>query len=97
MPGAGKYARKLLAACAFDRSKAARFAVRDKDDKALFNDVFLPYLPEAFRLARSLTGSTNDAEDVVQEAAIRAFRGINTFGAVNARAWSSDDRPQHGL
>ncbi|MEH2511850.1 RNA polymerase sigma factor (sigma-70 family) [Nitrobacteraceae bacterium AZCC 1564] len=62
--------------------------MRDKDDKALFDEVFLPYLPEAFRLARSLTGNTSDAEDVVQDAAIRAFRGIHTFGAVNARAWS---------
>ena len=62
--------------------------MQDKGDKALFDEVFVPYLPEAFRLARSLTGSTNDAEDVVQDAAIRAFRGINTFGAINARAWS---------
>ena len=62
--------------------------MRDKDDKALFDEVFLPYLPEAFRLARSLTGSISDAEDVVQDAAIRAFRGIRTFEAVNARAWS---------
>ena len=62
--------------------------MRDKDDKALFDEVFLPHLPEAFRLARSLTGNASDAEDVVQDAAIRAFRGIRTFGAVNARAWS---------
>jgi RNA polymerase sigma factor (sigma-70 family) len=62
--------------------------VPGKDDKTLFDEVFLPYLPEAFRLARSLTGSASDAEDVVQDAAIRAFRGINSFGAVNARAWS---------
>jgi RNA polymerase sigma factor (sigma-70 family) len=30
----------------------------------------------------------NDTEDVVQDAALRAFRGIKSFGAVNARAWS---------
>src|ERR1700749_1798012 len=35
-----------------------------------------------------LTGNAYDAEDVVQDAALRAFRGIKTFGAVNARAWS---------
>ncbi|MBX9710297.1 MAG: hypothetical protein K2X60_04625, partial [Xanthobacteraceae bacterium] len=63
-------------------------AVRDKDDKSLFAEIFLPYLPEAFRLARWLTGSASDAEDVVQDSAIRALRGIKTFGAVNARAWS---------
>lgn len=70
------------------RVDAIGLAVRDKDDKALFAEVFLPYLPEAFRLARWLTGSASDAEDVVQDAAIRAFRGINGFGAVNARAWT---------
>jgi RNA polymerase sigma factor (sigma-70 family) len=35
-----------------------------------------------------LTGNAYDAEDVVQDAALRAFRGIKSFGAVNARAWS---------
>jgi RNA polymerase sigma factor (sigma-70 family) len=36
----------------------------------------------------ALTGNAYDAEDVVQDAALRAFRGIKGFGAVNARAWS---------
>lgn len=45
-------------------------------------------MPEAYRLAQWLTGNASDAEDIVQEAAIRAFRGIKNFGAVNARAWS---------
>lgn len=62
--------------------------MRDRDDKTLFDEIFLPYLPEAFRLARWLTGSASDAEDVVQDSAIRAFRAIGTFEAVNARAWS---------
>jgi RNA polymerase sigma-70 factor (ECF subfamily) len=54
----------------------------------VFDEVFLPHMAEAYRLAQWLTGNANDAEDVVQDAAIRAFRGIKTFGAVNARAWS---------
>jgi RNA polymerase sigma factor (sigma-70 family) len=45
-------------------------------------------MSEAYRLAQWLSGNASDAEDIVQEAAIRAFRGINGFGAVNARAWS---------
>jgi RNA polymerase sigma factor (sigma-70 family) len=45
-------------------------------------------MAEAFRLARWLTGNASDAEDVLQDAALRAFRGIKGFGAVNARAWS---------
>jgi RNA polymerase sigma-70 factor (ECF subfamily) len=70
------------------RSQARGVAVQDKDDHALFDEIFLPYLAEAYRLAEWLTGSRPDAEDVVQDAALRAFRGIKGFGAVNARAWS---------
>jgi RNA polymerase sigma factor (sigma-70 family) len=62
--------------------------VQRMDERAAFDEVFLPHLPEAYRLAQWLTGSASDAEDVVQEAALRAFRGIKNFGAVNARAWS---------
>jgi RNA polymerase sigma factor (sigma-70 family) len=62
--------------------------VQNNDERAAFDEVFLPHLPEAYRLAQWLAGSASDAEDIVQEAAIRAFRGIKSFGAVNARAWS---------
>ncbi len=62
--------------------------VQNKDERSTFDEVFLPYLPEAYRLAQWLAGSASDAEDIVQEAALRAFRGIKGFGAVNARAWS---------
>ena len=62
--------------------------VQNKDDRSAFDEVFLPHMPEAYRLAQWLAGNASDAEDIVQEAAIRAFRGIRSFGAVNARAWS---------
>jgi len=62
--------------------------VQNTDERAAFDEVFLPHMPEAYRLAQWLTGNASDAEDIVQEAAIRAFRGIKNFGAVNARAWS---------
>ncbi len=62
--------------------------VQSSDERATFDEVFAPHLPEAFRLAQWLTGSASDAEDIVQEAALRAFRGLRNFGAVNARAWS---------
>ena len=58
------------------------------DERAAFEEVFLPHLPEAYRLAQWLAGNASDAEDIVQEAALRAYRGIRNFGAVNARAWS---------
>jgi RNA polymerase sigma factor (sigma-70 family) len=62
--------------------------LQSRDERALFDEVFLPHMAEAYRLARWLTGNSYDAEDVVQVAALRAFRGIKGFGAVNARAWS---------
>jgi len=68
--------------------QASGSLVQSKDDRAMFDEVFLPHMAEAYRLAHWLTGNAYDAEDVVQDAALRAFRGIKTFGAVNARAWS---------
>jgi RNA polymerase sigma-70 factor (ECF subfamily) len=58
-----------------------------EDDQARFRRVVLPHLADAYALARWLTGSRADAEDVVQEACLRAFRGIGGFAGVNARAW----------
>jgi len=52
-----------------------------------FDDVVLPHLEAAHRLARWLTGNDNDAEDVVQEASLRAFRYFRTFTGGNGRAW----------
>src|SRR6266481_1508804 len=74
--------------CLSGQQQAPSSIVQNKDDRAVFDEVFLPHMAEAYRLAQLLTGNACDAEDVVQDAALRAFRGIKTFGAVNARAWS---------
>jgi RNA polymerase sigma factor (sigma-70 family) len=55
--------------------------------QARFHTVVPPHLAEARALARSLTRSGADSEDVVQEACLRAFRGIAGFEGNNARAW----------
>jgi RNA polymerase sigma factor (sigma-70 family) len=52
-----------------------------------FEDVVLPHLDAAYRLARWRTGNEHDAEDVVQEASLRAFRYFQTFTGGNGRAW----------
>jgi len=57
------------------------------DDKAQFAAVVMPYLGEAYALARWMTGTRSDAEDVVQEASLRAFRAIRRYAGGNARAW----------
>jgi RNA polymerase sigma-70 factor, ECF subfamily len=57
------------------------------EDRARFASVVLPHLADAYALARWLTGDRTDAEDVVQEACLRAFRGIGSYAGGNARAW----------
>jgi RNA polymerase sigma factor (sigma-70 family) len=54
---------------------------------ARFNRVIAPYLGDAYSLGRWLTGSGPDAEDIVQEASLRALRGIDGLADGSARAW----------
>ena len=54
---------------------------------ASFDEIVLPHLDAAYRLARWLMRNEQDAEDVVQEAALRAFRYFRTFTGGNGRAW----------
>ena len=61
--------------------------MEEQSDQARFAEVFLPHLVDAFRLARWLAGARTDAEDIVQEAAMRAFKAIRGFTGGNARAW----------
>jgi RNA polymerase sigma factor (sigma-70 family) len=52
-----------------------------------FARIVLPYLAEAYVLARGLTGNGTDAEDIVQEASLSAYRAIASFANGNARHW----------
>jgi RNA polymerase sigma-70 factor, ECF subfamily len=54
---------------------------------ACFDDAVLPHLDAAYRLARWLLRNDQDAEDAVQEAALRAFKYFRTFSGGNGRAW----------
>ncbi len=47
----------------------------------------LPHLDAAYNLARFLMRNEPDAEDVVQEASLRAFRFFEGFRGENSRAW----------
>lgn len=63
---------------------------RTAEDPAIgesFDAVVLPHLDAAYRLARWLTRNEHDAEDVVQEASLRALRYFRTFTGGNGRAW----------
>nr|WP_255541669.1 MULTISPECIES: RNA polymerase sigma factor [unclassified Caballeronia] len=52
-----------------------------------FDAVMLPHLDAAYNLARWLSGSPADADDVVQEAFLRAFRFFDGYEGDNPRAW----------
>jgi len=58
------------------------------NEKADFANIVLPYLPDALTMATWLAGNRADAEDIVQEASLRAFRAISTYGGGSARAWT---------
>ena len=68
-------------------SASARSTGSDFDDNARFTSVVMPHIDAAYRLAHCLTGNRTDAEDVVQDASLRAFRAIRGFAGSSARAW----------
>ena len=52
-----------------------------------FNEMVLPHLDDAYGLARWLTGNRTDAEDVVQDACMRALASLETAVVEQPRAW----------
>lgn len=62
-----------------------------KDDqvkKREFEDIFLPLLDNLYNIALRMTRNVTDAEDLVQEAYLKAFRFFHRFErGTNARAW----------
>jgi len=61
--------------------------VQEKDALKNFERLMLPHLDAAHNLARWLTRNDADAEDVVQEAFLRAFRFFATFRGSDSRRW----------
>ena len=52
-----------------------------------FDEVVLPHIDAGYRLAHWLMRNEHDAEDVVQDATLRAFRYFRTFTGGDGRAW----------
>jgi DNA-directed RNA polymerase specialized sigma24 family protein len=55
-------------------ASAAPDRISGVDDSARFANVVMPHIDDAYRLALWLTGNSTDAEDVVQDASLQAFR-----------------------
>ena len=61
--------------------------LNDDEKTAQFEAMVMPHLDGAYNLARWLTGNAHDAEDLVQNACLRAFRFADSYRGGNARAW----------
>jgi RNA polymerase sigma-70 factor (ECF subfamily) len=61
--------------------------VDERERLELYEQKVLPHLDAAYNLARWLAGNDHDAQDVAQEASLRAFRFFGSFRGENARAW----------
>ncbi|MFZ1099708.1 MAG: sigma-70 family RNA polymerase sigma factor [Steroidobacteraceae bacterium] len=57
------------------------------DRRRRFEAQVLPHLDAAYRFARWLARSPDDADDVVQEAILRAYRGFDALRGSDAKAW----------
>jgi RNA polymerase sigma-70 factor (ECF subfamily) len=56
-------------------------------NRARFTREIAPYLGDAYSLARWITGSGPDAEDIVQDASLRTLRGAGNFADGKGRPW----------
>jgi RNA polymerase sigma-70 factor (ECF subfamily) len=52
-----------------------------------FRRYVVPELPVLLRVARRITGNATDAEDLVQETVLRAYRAVDRFDGRYPRAW----------
>jgi len=76
-------------------SKIVKFVVVERQERAhahkaeltSFEELMLPHLDAAHNLARWLLRNEQDAQDVVQEAYLRAFKSFAGFHGSNGRAW----------
>jgi RNA polymerase sigma-70 factor, ECF subfamily len=61
--------------------------VLSQDDRNRFEAIVMPHLDAAYNLARWLLAGRSEAEDVTQDAMLRAYRFFNTFHSGDVRAW----------
>ena len=58
-----------------------------REQQARFEELVLPHLDAAYRLARLLVKRDEDAQDIVQDAYIKALKAFDGFRGGNGRAW----------
>lgn len=69
------------------RFKQRAEPLAEQNKLTLFEQVVVPHLAAAYNLARWLVRNSEDAEDMVQEAYLRAFKSFDGFRGGESRAW----------
>ena len=67
--------------------KIPPYGVANRNSGERFEELALPHLDAAYNLARWLVKNEHDAEDIVQEAFLRAFKFYGSFRGDNFRTW----------
>src|SRR3954452_12515445 len=70
-----------------DRSSSGRTPMPGTEAEQRFRDLMLPHLDAAYTLARYLARDEDLAQDLVQDAFVRALRGFPNYRGENAKAW----------
>jgi len=71
----------------FAQRRAAKIGMASPQPMASFEAIALPHLGAAYNLARWLMRNADDAEDVVQEAMLRALTYFDGFRGTNFHGW----------
>ncbi len=61
--------------------------LKEQDKQALFEQVILRHIDAAYNLARWMIRNNQDAEDIVQESFLRAYKYFSSYQGGNGRSW----------
>jgi len=85
---AGGYGRSYGSDPSLSEARVVKNSVAGSESRLrLFEEVILPHLNAAYNLARWLTRNEHDAQDVVQEACLRAFRFFDSYRGGDGKSW----------